>query len=207
MTCPHRDGFHCAVSATLAGLDRVTTVTDAACNYCQTRATPHQSRNKVTCDLAIAALRLAGRHADAVALMRASPDLYEPAAPIGDRLRAVESGRGVGSQIWRLLGDLGVHHDPNCDCLSWAERLNDWGPAGCRLARAEIVEHLALARKQLGWARSIVAAARAATDVAGELVAGRRPWLNPLDPYGSLVDEAIRLAESHHDVPTLSEKA
>jgi hypothetical protein len=194
-SCLHRDGTHCAIAARLAGLDRVTTATDAACEYCTARAQPPRERNKVTCDLACAALRLAGRADDAWALIKSAPDIYPPRPSTSDRLRAIELGHGVGSQIWRLLAEIGVHHQPDCPCLGWAEKLNAWGVAGCRLARAEIVQHLRDERQRYGWARSIVAAAHAAVHAAADIAAGRRPWLNPLDPYGSLVDEAIRLAQ------------
>lgn len=195
MNCPHRDDKNCAIAARLAGLQRLTIATDAACDFCATRANPPRARNKVTCDLAAAALRAAGRADDAWALIKSAPDIYPPQTTTSERLLAIDSGHGVGSQIWRLLGQIGVKHDPNCDCMGWAEKLNQWGVAGCRLARAEIVERLQHARKQYGWARSIQAAARAAANAAGDLAAGRRPWLNPLDPYGSLVDEGIRLAQ------------
>jgi hypothetical protein len=200
LACPHRNGANCAIAARLAGLERVTTATDPACEYCTTRATPARDRNKVTCDLAAAALRLAGRADDAWALIRSAPDIYPPRPTSSDRLRAIEAGHGVGSQIWRLLAEIGVQHDPSCDCLAWAEKLNAWGVAGCRLARAEIVEHLRSERQRYGWARSIIAAARAAAGVASDLAAWRRPWLNPLDPFGSLVDEAIRRAGEREGV-------
>lgn len=198
--CDFRDGTHCAIAAQIAGLDRVTTASDAACEYCTTRTTPPRQRNKVTYDLAAAALRLAGRGQDARELMKSAPDIYPPAPSSSERLRAIEAGHGVGSQIWRLLAEIGVQHDPSCDCLAWAEKLNAWGVAGCRLARAEIVEHLRSERQRYGWARSIIAAARAAAGVASDLAAGRRPWLNPLDPFGSLVDEAIRRAGEREGV-------
>ncbi len=194
--CDFRDGTHCAIAAQIAGLDRVTTASDAACEYCTTRTTPPRQRNKVTYDLAAAALRLAGRGQDARELMKSAPDIYPPAPSSSERLRAIEAGHGVGSQIWRLLAEIGVHHQPDCPCLGWAEKLNAWGVAGCRLARAEIVQHLRDERQRYGWARSIVAAAHAAVHAAADIAAGRRPWLDLLDPYGSLVDEAIRCAEA-----------
>jgi hypothetical protein len=144
----------------------------------------------VTNDLAAYALLRLGRKAEAMRI-------YNLTAPKvdHDRLRTISAGTGVGSQIWRLLSEIGVHHQPDCPCLGWAEKLNAWGVAGCRLARAEIVQHLRDERQRYGWARSIVAAAHAAVHAAADIAAGRRPWLNPLDPYGSLVDEAIRLAQ------------
>lgn len=195
MNCPHRDDKNCAIAARLAGLDRITIATDAACDFCETRANPPRARNKVTCDLAAAALRAAGRADDALALIKSAPDIYPPQTT-NDRLQKILAGTGPGSQLWLLLEAVSVRHTPTCPCLDFAERMNAWGPAGCRLARQEIVDHLRDEQQRYGWARSIQAAARAATQAAAALAAGRRPWLNPLDPYGSLLDEAIRRAEA-----------
>ena len=106
------------------------------------------------------------------------------------RLTAIRSGTGVGSQVWNLLAEFGVQHDPRCDCLTWAEMMNDWGPAGCRTARAEIIEHLKQEAKRLGWLKTIKTAIKAA------LSSETYRWIDLLDVYGSLVDEAIRRAES-----------
>lgn len=195
LRCVHRSGNHCAVAAQIAGLPTIAIASDAACRVCEANAAP-RSKNKVTCDLAIATLYQAGRPEEALAIVAGAPHIYGSRQSQPERLAAIEAGTGVGSQIWRLLAEIGVQHDPRCDCLGWAEKLNAWGVAGCRLARGEIVEHLQTARREYGWARSILAAARAVADAVGDLAAGRHPWLNPLDPYGSLVDEGIRRAEA-----------
>ena len=79
--------------------------------------------------------------------------------------------------------------------------MNGWGPAGCRLARDEIVNGMKANAAAYGWGDVTKAAVLA---VRTGLV-----WqLNPLDVYGSLVDEAIRRAEQvQHGLPALSQKA
>lgn len=104
------------------------------------------------------------------------------------RLRKLVDGAGVGSQLWRLLEKLGIRHTQNCPCLAWAERMNDWGPKGCRLARQEIVTHMKMSATNYGWGDMGTAVAKAITS-------GLAFRLSILDPYGSLLDEAIRLAE------------
>jgi len=191
-SCPHRDGTNCAIAAQLAGLARVTTASDAACGYCTIKAKPPRDRNKATCDLAFAALLLANRNEDAWALRKSAPDIYPPVPPTtttSERLQAIETGHGVGSQMWRLLASLGVRHTPTCPCLSFAEQMNAWGVAGCRLARAEIVEHMRTHARAYGWGTVARAAGLA-------IVTGVAWKINPLDPYGSLLDEAIRRAEA-----------
>jgi hypothetical protein len=109
-----------------------------------------------------------------------------------DRLSAILSGTGVGSHLWRLLSSLGIEHRDDCDCLSWAERMNAWGPAGCRQQRADIVTHMRASAQNYGWGDLAKAAAKA-------IATGLALRINPLDVYGSLLDEAIRLAEA--DIP------
>lgn len=104
------------------------------------------------------------------------------------RLQEVEEGWGVGSQLWRLLSALGIEHSQDCRCLDWAERMNAWGPEGCRLARDEIVQHMRASAKSYGWGNLAKAVTKAITT-------GLAFRLSVTDPYGSLVDEAIRMAE------------
>ena len=198
MQCPHLNNGECRVASQLAG--RTVEPHRTACEVCLT-LDPPSATNNVTVNIAIGACLQAKDQETFMRIVREHSHLLSKGDTSdrkaqSDRLRAIEAGHGVGSQIWRLLSEIGVRHEPNCSCLGWAEKLNDWGPAGCRLARAEIIEHLQDERKRYGWARSIQAAARAAAQAARDLATGQRPWLNPMDPYGSLVDEAIRLAES-----------
>jgi ADP-heptose:LPS heptosyltransferase len=75
--------------------------------------------------------------------------------------------------------------------------MNDWGVAGCKEHRQEIVTDIRSRKDQYGWSAKLGAAAAAVmTGVA---------WrLSITDPYGSLVDESIRRAES---APTIPAKA
>lgn len=98
-------------------------------------------------------------------------------------------GDGVGSQLWKLIEAVGIQHTANCSCLDWAERMNAWGPAGCRQARREIVQHMQASAVNYGWLEIGAAVARAITS-------GLALRLSVTDPYGSLLDEAIRLAEA-----------
>lgn len=202
MQCPHLNNGECRVASQLAG--RTVEPHRTACKVCLT-LDPPSATNNVTVNIAIGACLQAKDQETFMRIVREHSHLLSKGDTSdrkaqSDRLRAIEAGHGVGSQIWRLLAEIGVQHDPSCDCLAWAEKLNAWGVAGCRLARAEIVEHLRSERQHYGWARSIIAAARAAAGVASDLAAGRRPWLNPLDPFGSLVDEAIRRAGEREGV-------
>lgn len=151
--------------------------------------------------MASAGYRLAGDTAGADSLIRKFSEFYAnaeasqvvDAAELSGRLRDIISGRGVGSRVWNLLESLGVKHAADCGCLGTAERWNAWGVAGCRAARGEMVTHLRRNAKRFGFLAAVKAAVKALT--TGAVFT----WLNPLDPYGSIVDEAIRITEAENE--------
>jgi transposase len=70
-------------------------------------------------------------------------------------------------------------------------KMNLWGAEGCRVHRAAIAAWLKESAAATSWLE------KAAT--AAKLIG--KSWFNPLDPYGSLVDEAIRRAVAAVDAP------
>ena len=163
--------------------------TPSACAACTAHPTPRQP-NAVTASLAIGAVR-SEPAALAIAWQRYGHLLRRVHLPTVEDILA---GTGPGSQLWRLLASIGVHHSPDCPCLSTAAQMNDWTPAGCRAHCAEIVASLESQRHRYGWSGTLKAALQSVRT-------GLAFRLSPLDPLGSLVDEAIRLAEeaSHGD--------
>jgi hypothetical protein len=96
---------------------------------------------------------------------------------------------GPGTELRALLAGLGQDGRGGCSCAARVRRMDEWGVAGCKANRAEIVGWLREERARVGWWQK----ARAAVlGVAG----GAMAWLDPRDPLGSLVDEAIRRAEA-----------
>lgn len=182
-TCPHLKDGTCTIATTLAQKPVIPHAT--ACDFCTTKAEPRQQMNQVTVSIAVAAT--AG-----TPLQRELLKLYgfwlARSQNNQDRLQKIMQSHGPGSQLWRLLESLGVRHTADCQCLTRAEQMNAWGPAGCRLARAEIVEHMRTHAPAYGWATFVQAAGRA-------VLTGLAWRIDLTDPYGSLVDEAIRLAE------------
>jgi hypothetical protein len=156
----------------------------SACRWCTEQTVPPQSLNRVTVSLALQAAdddikqQLLAAHGQLFGMGDSEPNA---------RLVAITRGSGVGSQLWRLLESLGVRHTSTCSCIALAQQLNDWGHAGCRLARAEIVERMRNNAQTYGWGTIAKAAGLA-------IVTGVAWKINPLDPYGSLLDEAIRRA-------------
>jgi hypothetical protein len=100
-------------------------------------------------------------------------------------LQQIVDGTGAGSQLWRLLSDLGVEHKEDCPCVLLAYIMNLLGPDGCEEQRAKILSVLKKNKKKYGWNDHI----RAALSVVCQ---GLVFQLNPLDPLSSLFDLAVQ---------------
>jgi hypothetical protein len=97
--------------------------------------------------------------------------------------------RPTGAHMKQIIQLLRLEKAVGCKrCDEMMDKMNEWGPDGCRAHRAEIVEHLRTAYKETSYA------ALAKASAIGVL-SGLALRLNPLDPLGSLVDEAIRRSE------------
>jgi len=187
MECPHLHNGVCLIATALAAKDVVASA--ATCAAC-CRETAAQAANRVTVSAAINAVRddqqLAGQIIEAQRAVLGE-ELYDVLSR-PRRLAAVEAGNGVGSQLWRLLASLSVRHTPACKCLPLAEEMNRLGPAGCRRERPRLVQQMRENSVEYGWTTVAQAAARA-------LLNGLAWRLDLADVFGSLLDEAINLAE------------
>jgi SAM-dependent methyltransferase len=185
--CHHRDETRCRLAATLYA--RPADVTDEACAACDRQPAPREV-NAVTVSLALSGATRDGDGPAGKQIITAHGRLLaRDNTGRRARLAAVLDGTGVGSHLWRLLSSLGIEHRDDCDCLAWAERMNAWGPVGCRQQRAAIVQHMRDSASHYGWGSLAAAAAKSITT-------GLVWRLNPLEPYGSLLDEAIRRSEA-----------
>ena len=94
-------------------------------------------------------------------------------------------GIGPGTALYRMLKRFGAKSSRKCRCAAMARQMDNWNIEGCRKRRGEISRWIR--RKafrswvtdqfKIGWAMS------------------KEPWFRFRDPLGSLVSEAIRLAE------------
>lgn len=107
--------------------------------------------------------------------------------PASVLMPAMATDGGPGTELKSLLALLGFGEAGSCGCGDKARQMDRWGVAGCREHRDEIVAWLTEQQGKQGWKAQVLAGVRAAQ-------AGL--WLNPLDPAGSLLDEAIRRAEA-----------
>ena len=97
-------------------------------------------------------------------------------------------GHGPGTELKRILKSLGIEPSPSCDCRARADQMDMWGVAGCRDNRTQVITWLRDGHARWGWKDKLAAAARAVQN-------GLAFKLNPLDPFPSLVDEAVQRAE------------
>lgn len=89
---------------------------------------------------------------------------------------------GPGSELAKLVKELGLKKVKNCGCGQMAVQMNAWCIAGCRENRGLIVEQLEKNYQLLTWRETLAAG-------------WKGKWIIDLfDPAGSLVDEALRRA-------------
>ena len=98
-----------------------------------------------------------------------------------DRPRAAKpAAKGPGTELKKLLAELGITNFAGCSCDAKAAQMDAWGVEGCRSNFETIRSWIAEAQEKASWTTTISAAIRAATtqtafeidstDVAGSLV-------------------------------------
>ncbi len=112
-------------------------------------------------------------------------------------IRLWSPGYGPGTETKRILEKLDIHSQPGCDCNTKMAQMDMWGIEGCRLRRTIIVNWFKDNYKKWGWAK--LTDNQSYLSVAWKAVfSGLAFQINPLDPWGSLVDLAISNAEKSH---------
>lgn len=80
------------------------------------------------------------------------------------------SARGPGTELKKLLAELGITNFAGCSCDAKAAQMDEWGVEGCRANFETIRGWLSDAQAKAGWIATIKAAMRVATsDVALEI--------------------------------------
>jgi hypothetical protein len=100
-----------------------------------------------------------------------------------------QKAAGPGTELKKLIEQLGLVERKGCKCRKMARKMNRWGTAGCREHKAEIVAHLNEAYHNLTWTDVAAFALRAAA-------AGLAFKMATVGPAEWLVSEAIRRSES-----------
>lgn len=127
-----------------------------------------------------------------------------------DEIKAWPPGYGPGTELKKLLGELGINAGPNCGCNSRALEMDLWGVSGCERhfdtivgwlqAGSEIWLTKALQgedeKKHVTWSERL----RKKVSIAGKaIMSGVAFKLDPLNPYPGLVTESIKRAKENDD--------
>ncbi|MBX3447940.1 MAG: hypothetical protein KF777_00185 [Planctomycetaceae bacterium] len=122
---------------------------------------------------------------------------------------------GVGSELKKLLAELNIPSAWCETCEGRAALMDAGGPQWCLSNRATIIgwlqeaetrfaRHAALVERGDGiepTEKQIAKAKTAQRWRVGWNAARQLLWVNPLDPHGSLINEAVRRAEARHGDP------
>lgn len=104
--------------------------------------------------------------------------------------RPTRAPGGPGTELKQILEQLGFKLGScTAGCEARVRQMDHWQPRGCRQRRSTIVGWLSEGAARAGWQATAWGAAAAALHFADF-------WPNPLDPFGSIVDEAIARAET-----------
>lgn len=115
--------------------------------------------------------------------------LREPNAVIANQCGAKEAAPqfGPGTELKGVFDELAIEDDGCGSCLILRLYMNRIGIDGCRRERQVLAGKLAAKAKKRGWGTKLTAA-------AGAVTSGLAFRINPLDPYGSLIDLAVERA-------------
>lgn len=101
--------------------------------------------------------------------------------------------KGCGLILKQLFDSLSVAQSRNCGCDEMMARMNMLGWKGCIIHRDELRAEIIKNYKQLGLLeRATVKTFAGVSAIAHGL------YISPLDPIGSILDEALRLCEEQY---------
>lgn len=106
------------------------------------------------------------------------------------KIMAWKLGKGPGTELKKMNSELGINPAENCSCNRLAAEMDWLGVEGCRRQRMMIIQGLKENSVKYKWTDLMMAGIRSAT-------CSFVTKINPLDIFGSMVDEAIRRAEQN----------
>lgn len=121
-----------------------------------------------------------GRNRDRPPKAKCNSPYAKPDSP-----RPLLSSPSVGTELTAIFTELGIKPKASCGCKAKAAAMDSWGVAGCKERRAEILTWMQEAYEGISWNEWLA---------TGYKLMGKQ-WFNPLAPFGSILDEAIRRAE------------
>ena len=103
-------------------------------------------------------------------------------------------GYGPGTEMFRMLKDIGVTDKPNCTCKATAEQMDRWGVDGCRKPEnfQWILNQVNANATNWKWTEYLAIAASNVLNLSSWKFAWK---IDPLNIHKSLIETAIDLAE------------
>jgi hypothetical protein len=103
---------------------------------------------------------------------------------------------GPGTELKKILDELGFKQKPSCPCAEVQAKMDQWGADGCQEPAnlAWIIAQMEANAAKYSWLEKVQVAMSAAASPLAFVI-------NPMDIYGSLVREAIRRAKSKSELP------
>lgn len=102
---------------------------------------------------------------------------------------------GPGTELFKMLKEIGIEDREGCSCKATAEQMDLWGAKGCRIPEnfSWIVGEIDKNAEYWSWSEKLAIAAKASLNPSNWKLGWK---INPLAVNRSLVEEAIRRAES-----------
>jgi glycosyltransferase involved in cell wall biosynthesis len=106
--------------------------------------------------------------------------------PVDHDVFAWTESEGPGTELKKILESYGLQGGEGCGCNAMAQKMNNWGPEGCRKNMSEITA--ILERNANNWLKADRPNWWTLTKLGWNAV---KDHINPLNPYESLVNLAI----------------
>jgi hypothetical protein len=118
--------------------------------------------------------------------------MLKPDKPI----RIWPKGYGPGTELAKMLADVGIDPPANCGCKATMREMDELGVEGCRKNRQAYIDRIKQNAEKWGWGKLSTMHTLAGVGVKS-MLNGLAWKVNWLDPFPGLVDEAIKRAEAH----------
>lgn len=111
-------------------------------------------------------------------------------------IRIWPKGYGPGTELAKMLADVGIEPPANCSCKATMREMDELGVEGCREKKQVFVDRIKENAEKWGWGKLSTMHTLAGVGVKS-MLSGLAWKVNWLDPFPGLVEEAIKRAEAH----------
>lgn len=98
--------------------------------------------------------------------------------------------KGPGDELREIFASMGIKPKNTCKCSATIQWMNEIGVDGCKKDRDVVVREIYAGIESYSASDIVLS-------LAGSVKTGLFMMISPLDPIGSLYDEAVRRAEEN----------